>query len=320
MYFKKSLVKSYLQGIVVLSLSIILLVLYTITFSHDYPSYLLFHSEIQNFDSLTELLNNSRFEVGFVTISYYLASFLSGNSYFILLASISLIIKYTLFKKYINTPNFAWLLYVVIFLPALEASQIRSAIATIVLLYIILREVPKERLLFPTILASVFHYSGFIILFFYLQRNLIISLIAILVFLLLSVNFDIILTIFHTDFLPFNQFISTTYSEGVNLFSSIFISQFFISLIGMLNWNRLNRNQRKGLFLIIVGTIVYIGFYYNPGIAHRIREISLLGIFPLLFSSKIRMNHSLWAMYLCISYIVSYSIFHTLLRLYNFYW
>ena len=310
----------YVKSIIILSISILLVVFYTATISHDYPSYIKFYQEIHDFDSLTELIYNHRFEPGFIGISYFLNLFLSGKSQFLIVASILLTIKYILFQRYLNKSNFAWLIYIILFLPALEASQIRTAIATTVILYVMLSETRKERLLFPAILASVFHYIGFIILFFYFQRNLIISLITIPVFLLLSLNFDNILTVIHTDLLPLKQFISTTYSSGVNLFSSIFISQFFISLIGVLNWNRLNQNQRKGLILIIVGTILYIGFHYNPGIAHRLREISLLGIFPLLFSNKIRMNHSLWAMYFCISYIVFYSLFYTFLRLYNLFW
>jgi len=305
-----------------LSISTLLVLLYAENIAHDYRSYLIFYGELEEFDSLESALYGSRFEPGFVTISYFLSwpSFMSGSGYFVLLATVSLIIKYVLFKKYLNAPNFAWLIYVVLFLPALEASQIRTAIATIVILYVMLREVRNEGFIFPAVLASLFHYAGLIILFFHLQKHLVIGLIAIPVLLLLFISFDIILAVVHTDLIPFRQFASTAHTNHVNLFSSVFILQFLILLIGALNWNKLNQSQKKGLSLIIIGTVLYIGFYYNPGIAHRLREISLLGIFPLLFSGgKIKVNYSLWAMRFCVLCIVLYSLFYTLLRFYNSY-
>jgi hypothetical protein len=90
-----------------LSISVLLVVFYTMNISHDYPSYIIFNQDIQVFDSLIKLIYSSRFEPGFIAISYFLSSFFSASGVFIVLASISLIIKYVLFKKYLNTPNFA---------------------------------------------------------------------------------------------------------------------------------------------------------------------------------------------------------------------
>ena len=308
--------KSFFTSAIVLTLSFSLVIFYSGNISHDYNSYLLFYSQIREIDSLLESFYFSRFEPGFISLSYFLSllPFLSGKSYFLLLAAASLVIKYRLFKKYLNFPNFAWFIYILLFIPALEASQIRTAIAMILVLYVILKA-NNTGFIAPAMLASLFHFSGVIIMLLSAQKRFISG---ILIFLLMIFFIEDIFSFLHTDFIPLKQFFPES-RNNVNLLSTVFISQFLISLFGILDWNNLNQSQKKGLFLILLGSIIYLGLYDNPSIAHRIREISLLGIFPLLFSGSIKRTRFFWIISSFIFYIVSYSFFHTLLRLYNFY-
>jgi len=312
--------KSSFLSAIVLTLSLLLVLFYSENISQDYNSYLIFYNDIREFDGLLESLYYFRFEPGFLSLSYFLSllPFLSGKSYFLLLATASLVIKYRLFKKYLNFPNFAWFIYILLFIPALEASQIRTAIAMVLVLYFILKT-NNRGLIASAMLATLFHYSGVIIILLSAHKRLITAISAIIIFAVLFLFIENIFLFLHTDVMPLKQFISGSSKNYVNLLSTLLISQFLISLFGILDWHNLNQSQKKGLFLILIGSVFYLVLYDNPGIAHRIREISLLGIFPLVFSGDIKRTKFFWIISSLIYYIVSYSFIHTLLRLYDFY-
>ena len=58
----------------------------------------------------------------------------------------------------------------------------------------------------------------------------------------------------------------------------------------------------------MMGTIFYILFYNNAIMAHRLRELSMIGIFPLLFLGERKLEYSFIIIWLCVGYIVAYSI------------
>ena len=297
----------------VILISILLLIFYTSTISNDFIQYQLIYDKLSASEGSIEAIINNRFEPGFVVLYYYLSSFLSGSDTFILVASIILSIKYILFTKYLNHPIAAWFLYIIIFLPVLEASQLRTAIASTVILYIILNPAFKEKFLFKAIFVSMFHYIGIIIYFLKFNTR---PLLGLLVILLPGIFLDSILPLISTSVFKFDIFISTLDSgQSVNLFSSSMIMQFLISLYCAFNWRNFNEMQKRGAYLIIIGLLVYIVLSHNPGIAHRVREVSLLGIFPLLFSSKMRINYSALLLFSCVMYVCVYYLAFTVLEI-----
>jgi len=204
-----------------------------------------------------------------------------------------------------------------VFIPVLDSNQLRSGIATLFVLYVIMkRDNIKGFLFFPTILAMSFHYLGFIIFLFNLQKRLLFFILGIVSIVFLGYYMDSILLMLDSEVLPLKIFISSSNDYGrVNIFSSVHIVQFCIIILGLMNWNKLSLNQRRGLFLIFLGSFLYILFVYNPSIAHRIREISLLGIFPLIFADKIRWSYSFFLLIIGVLYIASYSIYFHIIRL-----
>ena len=284
----------------------------------DHYTYLTYYGVVIENDSLTETLYSSRFEPGFVILSHYLSRIIpSPEIFFFLISSVVLIFKYRLFIKNLYSPFLAWLLYSALFIPVFESNQLRTAIATFFLLYVIMkRDKFKAFLFFPAFFSMLFHYIGFIILFFNLQKRMLFFILGFSITAVLAFKLNSILNFLDSEILPLKIFMSTYNDYGrANIFSTIHISQFCISILGLLNWKKLSQNQKRGLFLIFLGSFLYIIFSYNPAIAHRIREVSLLGIFPLLFSDKIKWSNSFALIIICVLYITGYTIYWHIVRL-----
>ena len=97
----------------------------------------------------------------------------------------------------------------------------------------------------------------------------------------------------------------------VNLFSTVFISQMTIALACISEWKKLNDNQKKGAYFIMLGIAFYIAFINNPTIAHRMRELSLLGLLPLLFLNNRKLTYPMLICYIFSIYITGYMLFMT---------
>lgn len=284
----------------------------------DHYTYLTYYGVIIENDSFTETLYSSRFEPGFVFLSHFFSRIIhSPEAFFFLISSVVVLLKYRLFIKNLYSPLIGWLFYTVVFLPVFESNQLRTGIATLFLLYVMLaREKIKGVLLFPTFLAMLFHYLGAIILFFNLQKKLIFFILGFILLAVLSINLDNILMLLHTEVLPLKVFMSSSNDYvRANIFSSVHIAQLCICILGLMNWSKLSLNQKRGLFLIFLGSFFYILFSYNPGISHRIREISLLGIIPLLFSDKIKLTNSFLILIMFVIYITCYTVYWHIVRL-----
>jgi hypothetical protein len=317
---KKSSSLSIFTGLLIIAFSIWWLHFLLMNIIFDYYSYITYYNLIEDSENLKESLNASRFEPGFIFISYYLSNvFSSPEAHYYFVASVCIIIKYSLFVKYIHKPILAWSLYLILFLPALEANQIRTAIATIFVLFMIFQKSDnKKNYILQSVFASLFHYVGSIIIFqsFYKKLSIFFLFLVPLILLVVS-NFDSLILYFNSELLPISQFHSKVNidNNSVNLLSSIHIAQISIIIFGLLNWINFSPNQKKGLFLIIIGSLLYISFVNYPPIAHRVREISLLGIFPLLFSVKIKWNLSYILISLSVFYITCYSVFNIVQRI-----
>tara|TARA_B000000460_G_scaffold249049_1_gene228377 strand:+ start:2333 stop:3151 length:819 start_codon:yes stop_codon:yes gene_type:complete len=259
--------------------------------------------QVQRYGSFLEAFKNLRYEPGFIFIYYFLSGLDSGML-FLLLASLCVLIKYAIFKKYFMHPIIAWLLYIIIFLPNLESSQLRTAIATTVIFYVISNPVMKKNYLVEAISASIFHYIGLIILSYRLIRK---PFQGLLLIILAAALFNIFITLI-TQYVPI-LILYTGFEGEANLLSSIFVAQSLIALCCILNWRLLNNTQKKGAFLIIIGAIIFIVLNEFSGIVHRIREISMLGIFPLIFSNRLRLNFPTLTLYILTAFYCLYHLF-----------
>lgn len=161
------------------------------------------------------------------------------------------------------------------------------------------------------VIAALFHYSGLIILFLYFVRA---PLIGLALIALLSAAFDFIIT--STGLA--SGYLSTGYGN-VNLLSSVSTMQLFLSITCALKWKSLTAAQKKGAYLIMIGTVFYFSFYNNPQLAHRLRELSLLGIFPLLFLGERKVTYSFIVMWSCVGYIVTYTLWAVIDELLSIY-
>ena len=202
-------------------------------------------------------------------------------------------------------------MYIILFLPAQESSQIRIAFSTVFIMYIIFNPYTVRNLIPATVFSILFHKIGVITPLLLIPK---LGRMGVLLWLLV---FGITLQILDNISLLIGleaYFIGGNHS--VNLLSSVFIVQLLISINGLLNWQQYNVIQKKGLMIILIGCAVYIGLADVPGVAHRVREVSLIGIIPMIFSTKYSLNlkNSNFIIYIGTFYLVAYELFYTINR------
>ena len=300
MIVTKHKIFSFAANAITLFLTISLLILFTATISNDVGEYDIIHDLIKSTESLGEAILSVRFEPGFTTL-YYILSGLDSRFTFSLIGSICLIIKFHLFRQYLDKSHLAWLAYIIIFLPAHEASQLRTAIATTLIIYVLLRDQPKKHYIYETVSATLMHFVGLLVFSYQLFSKPIRGLLLILIAALFVDMFFSLLLQF-----PF-FFVYRPNQEGVtaNIFSTVFLVQILIGASCLLNWRILTYIQKKGAYLILIGIILFILLNDFP-FAHRIREVCMLGIIPIVFSQPLRMTIPALMIFLSFAYYFFY--------------
>ncbi|MBI90188.1 MAG: hypothetical protein CMG60_08890 [Candidatus Marinimicrobia bacterium] len=295
----------FIRDTLIFIFSASLLVFFTGTISNDFVQYELIFDQIVNSAGPMDAVINFRYEPGFTMLYYFLSSILTANSTFFVVAIFILFLKYLIFLKYLRYPISAWIIYIILFIPVLDASQLRTAIASTIIIYLLLTFSSKTGVILKTIVASMFHYVALIIILFQAYKKPILTIAMTLTFGLLINN---LLKVMTGDIFKLAMHLSSTTSlnKTVNYFNVISLSQLAICVFCIFNWRSLDEIQKKGGFLIIIGLSLYFIFGENPGIAHRIREVSLLGIFPLLFSNKVNFNYKSMVTYSSLFIIVLY--------------
>ena len=306
----------FIRNIVIFGLSALILVFYTGTISNDFTQYQLIFDEITTSEGPIDAILKYRYEPGFTMLYYYLSKFFTANDTFFVIAFFILTIKYLLFLKYLKYPVTAWFLYTILFMPVLDASQLRAAIASTIIIYLLFTSSSKAGYIFKVVAASMFHYIALIIVAFQSYKKPIFTL---LITLSLALLLDNILRLVSGNIFKVATFLSSTNSENQNvtLFSSISVSQLFLSLYCIINWKGFNDVQKKGGLLIMLGILLYFALGHNPGIAHRIREVSLVGIFPLLFLIRVKINYTSLMAFTSVFYIGSYHLVNIIIELIN---
>lgn len=245
-----------------------------------------------------------RFEIGSLFVFWILAQVLSPLATFYFVGLTAFSVKYHLIRKYLHYPVVALAIYVALFLHLHDANQIRAALAGCFLLYALVA--PTGGRFFYLILAgiaSLFHYSGLMILALYAVRTPFTGFAVIGV---ASVAWDYLIG--GSAALSFAVvFLSKGVGE-VNLTSSLFVVQVVIALASAIQWKRFSDAQRRGAYLIMCGALFYVAFIDNPIMAHRLRELSMLGVFPLLFLGDRKARYTFVAIWLGVGYVFVYNL------------
>jgi len=274
-----------------------------LTVANDVENYVI----IWEFTKGKEFLNvfsERRLEIGSFFLFWVLSNYVSAIAMIFLTGLIALTVKYYLFNKYLDQTLIAYVLYVITFVHILDANQLRAALACCFFIYAILVP-PKSKYTYflLTCFAVLFHYSGVIILALYFVRwpFLLLSLTVIA-----SLLFQAVIASF--AFLAFANIWLGGGSGRVSLINSFWIMQILIAILCGFNWNRLSEGQKRGALLNALGVVFYLAFLSYPIVAHRIRELSQLGIFAILFLGAPRWTAVKFGTSLCFAYIVGYNI------------
>ena len=150
----------------------------------------------------------------------------------------------------------------------------------------------------------MFHYTAILILSLYFVRAPIIGLTLMLIFLSFA---NLLISTY--DYLSFATIWLGKLPGQVNFTSSLFIVQATISLSAIYVWKKLTLVQKRGAYFNTIGVIVYLLFNDYPVVAHRVRELTQLGIFPLLFFHKEKLNNVrlIWVAAFC--YFIIYNLY-----------
>ena len=301
--FSKDKLRSASTRIILLPITFLFLYFIIITVANDVSNYVLiweYSQEVEFIDIFSEL----RLEIGSFFILWFLANLVSPYTMIYLTGLLALSIKYYLFNKYLNYALIAYVLYVLAFVHLLDANQLRAALASCVIIYALFVS-PKSKYtyLFLTSIAVLFHYSGVVILALYFVRYPILILILTYV---AGFVFDSIIS--SSPYFSFATIWLSSVGGSVNLTNSFWIMQVLISILCAFNWNTLSEGQKRGALFNMVGVVAYVAFINNPIVAHRIRELSQLGIFAILFLGSPRLTAVKLGTFICFGYMVAYNL------------
>ncbi len=272
--------------------------------SNDVVQYTAILVEIKD-QEFSEIYNAGRGEAGSWFLLWIFAQVLSVENTFYSLAVIALLLKYYIFSKYLHYPILAFIGYTLVFAHIIDANQIREAFAVcLIFLALVIEPKRKYTYLLLTSAGILFHYSAILILTLYFVRKFSTSLILII---FISFYFTTIVTL--DPSLSFTSIWISKIPDQVNFTSSLFIMQTMISISALLIWGKLSNIQKRATYFNTIGIVVYLIFYEYPIIAHRVREVTQIGIIPLLFFDKFKVSYAslIWSTGLL--YYVFYSMY-----------
>ena len=93
--------------------------------------------------------------------------------------------------------------------------------------------------------------------------------------------------------------------------------QVLVAIFCVFFWNNLNYQEKKGAFLNVFGVVTYIIFMDNAIVAHRIRELSMLGILAVIFLGDNRLTYVRFVASLGLVYIFLYNAVYVTGRLFS---
>lgn len=277
--------------------------------SNDVVQYVDVLLDVQD-QSFTKFWNGPKVRELSWVILFFLMKITSASYAFYILAVSSVATKYYIFSKYFHHYTLAFISYTLIFVQALDANQIREALA-VCLVFLALSIEPKRKYtyLLLAIIGIAFHYSALVILLFYFSRHLFLSIA--LIFLSSFYFIDILSS--YSQF-AFTEIWLTKVQNQVNFTNSLNIVQASISIAAIFSWKELSNIQKKAVYFNTIGVIVYLIFYEYPVIAHRVRELTQISIIPLLFFNRFKLTYSSLVWSLGLLYYVFYVSYKVILE------
>jgi len=288
-YISQLFIRYFLRLLLLFASAIILYIL-VISTSNDAVQYIQLIKNYSDKDFLRSFINmqfQNRGEPGTYFLLWLVTLYYRADLAFYLVSLLSLSIKNYIFFRYLHYASLAFIGYVLIFVHILDANQLREAFAVCFVFYALFIE-PKNKYTYLLLAGAgiIFHYSALLILSLYFIRAPIIGLISMIVFVLMG---DILVT--YNDFFSFASIWTGKVKGQVNLTSSLFIVQTTISIAAISVWKILTPAQKRGAYFNTIGVLIYLLFTDYPIIAHRVRELTQLGIFPLLFFDKQKLTY-----------------------------
>lgn len=297
-------------GIVVWALMSLAAAFHWFGTSVDYFNYVAFYNGLPYELSA----GNSRFEGGFVLLSW-LFKYVLNVDYDVLalfVVASSLAIKFYLFFRYLRSPLLAIFVYLMIFYPLYEYTQVRAALASGLVYFSIHSLLERKYYLAFTLLAGavVFHASAVIVailvaIFIFARRPLGVA-IAFFCILAIAIWYEEIsstvagvlplvnpfairyLDNIYADTLP------TVWSVQNMCLLSAILSTAFVSAKSKITYDYLL------MFLGLSGLAMLLIFYNSPVLAQRGKEILTLSTIFYVFRGQFNTRYTAFAlMFLC---------------------
>jgi len=262
-------------------------------YSPDYSQYDYFFSQLR-LDHVYQI-KESRFEAGFLYLSYFLTTFLQNNiqvyGFFVLLA---IALKVHFGGKF-SAKNYVWIFlvfYFFKFFPLHELTQLRAAMAASFLVAVFYYLSAKRYLMALVFsgIAILFHNSAGLVLPFlliptsFLTRGRVAGM-ALIVYLGCYFVSDYLI-----GFLADKIFVFETYlNAGIEsrrsaAFSPVFFPEFLMIALSFLFWNDLSEVMKNVLAIEVLGFAIFYGFIDLGVVAVRGRE--LFSVLWILFVAQ----------------------------------
>lgn len=264
----------------------------------DYWDYVTFYNELGSPINWTY----TRFEPGFVYAAWFF-KWVLGSSYQLFastLMTISIFLKFFLFRRYIKHYAFAITAYILIIYPIHEYTQIRISISIAIVL-VALHLAFRKKLVLPIILSYLafnFHYTSVIMVPFILaayfhdksviRKVIIASLPIFLIMLYLSTDL-LIVTVAQYSSAADSYLRSTTYAMNndlVNTYSLAVIIPFAVLISSIILG--FHRDNYRIIFIYMTATslCITLSFLQFPVFSHRLREIFTVGLLYIAFDNN----------------------------------
>tara|TARA_B100000795_G_scaffold264675_2_gene245448 strand:- start:10784 stop:11749 length:966 start_codon:yes stop_codon:yes gene_type:complete len=259
--------------------------LFAVNTSNDSVSYIELAKRLSG-SSFSESLTKELKEPVYLYLYWLLSNTFTAFQAFFIAGFLAFLTKLIIFKRYQYYPYLCMIFYTLFFLNVHDANAIRLAAATSVILYMMIgiKNLSTTKVIIFSLIAIMFHRTALVglILVFIDRKYLAILLIYISSFLFVDALTS------YQQLASLNRYAAITQSVGFT--SPYFILHLGIAILCLLNWSQFSEFQRRGALFIVMGICFFIFFQTNGDVPVRIREFGFIGIIPLLFSSKIKLN------------------------------
>ncbi|MCF6277984.1 MAG: EpsG family protein [Anaerolineales bacterium] len=259
-----------------------------------------FINYVNFFDSIPTDLSFSdfRFEPGFVLLAWIFKNVLntSYEQYATFIVAVSLGLKIQLFYRHCASPLLAFIVYMAIFYPLFEYTQIRAAMAAALALHAIFAFYDEKKL-YSTVLFSLaisFHFSAILfpaMLFaaFLVRRNPYVILVVFLVSVIFSnaIIDQAVLAASQVNPLALAYVANAQDNIRPNIFSVLNLSLILLLAVGHFSGLVKDSQQKMFFFIGVASIAIFIIFLPVPVFASRMKELLSISFIFLVFRYRL---------------------------------